>query len=364
MNINVPVEEISPHSFGLLLTRQCPAQCDHCVMRSTPKTLETVDVTTAERYIEAASIIGHNSSLFREKGKMPSIAFSGGDPYIQPKPFKHLIKHATRFGLRSEGATSGFWGRNRKRCFSYLEELKDCGLHHVGLSWDDKHAPYVSAGAIRNIIDAVIAFDMKVTINVLQYQGAIITVDNFWEKLGVSAKQANIYDDKPNILQVRENHYCEVGRGKNHDNLIVDTRRDYTQMDRCDFAIASPVMDWNGDFFCCCGFSNYDFHENLDKSPLFLRNLNRLSVQEIVDIYEDMKHDLMFLMMYLIGPSGFLREVEKDNPDLVVRKKYCGQCDICNELWGNGKILERVPATLERLAAEIHATSVWQRDNA
>jgi hypothetical protein len=215
------------------------------------------------------------------------------------------------------------------------------------------HAPYVEAKAIRNIIDAVIHLNMKVTINVLQYQGSTITTENFWEKLGVSPEQADIYTENPNVLHIRENHYCDVGRGKSRDNLIVDTRRHYTEMDRCDFAIQSPVMDWNGDFFCCCGFSNYDYHESLDKSPLFHRNLNGCSADEIVEAYEEMKHDLLFLMMYLIGPATFLREIEKDNPDLLVRKDYCGQCDVCNELWGNQAVLERIPATLERLATRI-----------
>ncbi len=353
MSLDVPVGDISPHSFGLLMTRQCPAQCDHCVMHSTPKTLETVDVVTAENYIEAAARIGHGSRAFREKGKLPSIAFSGGDPYVQPELFKHLIRHATRMGLRSEGATSGFWGRGRRRCFTYLEELKDCGLHHVGLSWDDMHAPYVAAEAIRNIIDAVIHLDMKLTINVLQYRGSTITVENFWEYLGVSPEQAAAYERSPSILRVRENHYCEVGRGKQHGDVVLDPRRHYTEMDRCDFAIQSPVMDWNGDFFCCCGFSNYDFHESLEESPLKLGNLNGLGVDGMVEVYEAMKHDLLFLLLYLVGPAGFLREILKDNPGLSSRTQYCGQCDVCNELWGNADLLVHAPATLERLARQM-----------
>lgn len=346
------VEDLSPHSFGLLLTRQCPARCDHCVMNSSMKTKETIDLTTAENYIEAASICFRNSRAYKESRSVPTIAFSGGDPYVNPVMFKHLIEHAKECGMRSEGASSGFWGKNIDRARDYLRELQAAGLEHVGLSWDDAHAPHIEGKSILNILEVAAELSVKVTLNVLQYKNAVINTDNFWEKAGASAKKKHKLMTDGNI-HVRNNYYCDVGRGKENDYLQVVGRMPYSMTDRCDFAITSPVMDWNGDFFCCCGFSNYDFDGSLETSPLKYANFVGKSVPEIVECYEELKHDILFLIMCLKGPGALLGEVVKDNPDLKPKEMVCGSCDICNTLFNRKDILECLPGTLERLHKEI-----------
>ena len=87
----------------LLLTYQCPAQCDHCVFESSPHNTATIDPAVARTLIEAAA---------RQKPP-PVLGFSGGEPFLQLRMLRELTNFAVplRWSLAPRLVCDGRQGR-------------------------------------------------------------------------------------------------------------------------------------------------------------------------------------------------------------------------------------------------------------
>ena len=106
------------------LTHRCPLQCPYC---SNPKLLERasaeLDTTTLLRVIEEAADLG-----------VLQVHFSGGEPMAR-KDLSELIRHAAKHDLYSNLITSAVMLDATR-----VTELKDAGLNHVQISFQDASA--------------------------------------------------------------------------------------------------------------------------------------------------------------------------------------------------------------------------------
>jgi hypothetical protein len=107
-----------------------------------------------------------------------------------------------------------------------------------------------------------------------------------------------------------------------------------------------------GFLYPCCGMV---LGEKPEQAGLFIQDsLRDRTVDEIADILEELKRDLFFKILQLLGPYRLLTELKRRNPALALRDQYVGSCDACLEFTNNPLVAEEARAFLaecgERLA--------------
>ena len=117
-------------SLHLLLTYECPSECDHCFVWSGPNarrgTLSIADLRT----------------IFREAGKLGtvnSIFFEGGEPFLYYPILVKGIQMAKREGFEVGVLTNGYWATTLEDALEWLKPLKESEVRDLTVSNDAFH---------------------------------------------------------------------------------------------------------------------------------------------------------------------------------------------------------------------------------
>lgn len=131
--------------LALYFTLACTARCDHCITFAGPKVTRKMSLESAQRVLEMAS---------RTPG-LDGICFTGGENLIHRSEMLTLVRDCTRYGLRSEIISNGFWATNRKAALAFLEPFREAGLERIHISIDRYHLPYVPSRRVHCALDAI-----------------------------------------------------------------------------------------------------------------------------------------------------------------------------------------------------------------
>jgi hypothetical protein len=318
-------------SITILLTYRCPASCDHCVFESSPRNKAKVDVDVARRFIEAAS----------RQSPPPVVGFSGGEPFLRLEEMRELVVFAASHGMISEVISSSAWVRNEAHARTVLSDLAACGMSTYCTSIDRFHTPYVKADRMRIAILAAHEAGMHVILNSqidaeLKRGGKDAVLDYMSGVVDLPVSFLSQFQINPLVT-------TPVGRARNEvDDFVYDPTKDMNE--GCPMATEIVTLSPYGFLYPCCGMV---LGEDPERAGLFIQDdLTERSVEDIAAILHDLKRDLFFKIMQVMGPYRLLTELKRRNPALAIRDRYVGSCDACLEFTNNAEVAQEARAFL------------------
>ena len=160
-------QSMKPKELVIHLTLQCPLRCAHCCVDATMSRSGHLDESAVLAAIDDAALIDG----------LERVSFAGGDPFLHVGIMEAAVRHATARGLRSGAVTSAYWATSSEKALAVLRPLVEAGLDRLTLSYDDAHAPFVSAQKIVDAYEAARTLNIEILISVAVEPGAKITVE-------------------------------------------------------------------------------------------------------------------------------------------------------------------------------------------
>jgi len=142
-------------SVGINFDSKCNARCAHCCVSSSPDATANLD----------DALVDHIVDQLLTQEEVHEIGLTGGEPLIRRRRTMQLIERITSAGKSVSCVTNGFWGVTQRAADRVLGELEEAGLRELTLSYDDFHAPYITSGRIRNILEASRDRRVRVVLN-------------------------------------------------------------------------------------------------------------------------------------------------------------------------------------------------------
>jgi organic radical activating enzyme len=323
----------------LLLTYQCPAQCDHCVFESSPHNTATIDPAVARTLIEAAA---------RQKPP-PVLGFSGGEPFLQLRMLRELTSFASGLGMASEVVSSSAWAKDEAYAAAVLKDLASRGLQSYCTSVDRFHTPFVEGRKMRTALLAARAAGMHVIVNT--QVDALAAKLNGGDVEQYLSRVLDLPSDELREFQINALITTPVGRGRHTD--IGYHYPDKNFREGCPMATEVVTLSPHGLLYPCCGMVVGEQPESAD---LFIQDdLAQRSVDEVEAMLDALKGDLFFRLLQYVGPYNILAEVLRRNPHLRGRSRYTGACDVCLEFTSNPGIAQATRALLQELAQRLQS---------
>lgn len=310
----------------VLLTYACPAACSHCVFESNPSRRETVNPETARRFVEAAA----------RQDPRPTLAFSGGEAFLQLDLMRELTSLASSHGMPSEVISSSGWATNDQRAHRVLSDLYARGMRTYATSIDDYHVAFIDPRKMRRTVETALDIGFNVVIN------SIITKETHGEEVEYVAKLTGLPMETLDKCRVHPFITVPVGRARTNVNEFLYLNKELRE--GCPFATEIITLSPLGFVYPCCGMV---IGEPTSSADLFIQDsLDGKSVDDIAAILEALKRDLFFKLLQIIGPYRLLQELKARNPELATRDHYTGSCDACLEFTANPAIAEAARAFL------------------
>ncbi|MGA2915030.1 MAG: hypothetical protein ABSE89_03295 [Sedimentisphaerales bacterium] len=123
-------------SMGLLLTYQCPAQCEFCYYNCGPEKSGLMSIETA---------ITAWQGLIRIAGEQAKVHITGGEPFLFWQHLQQLLATAAKLSLGPVDIieTNGYWATNRTEITERLKFLNSNNVHKLKISYDPFHSEFV-----------------------------------------------------------------------------------------------------------------------------------------------------------------------------------------------------------------------------
>lgn len=125
------------------LTMGCTFGCAHCY--------EAADEAKLKYKLSPDEILSIIPRIVKEG--IEYMGFNGGEPMLCWDTIKEVAPAANRAGLKLSIFTNGYWATNRNIIHDRLEFLKENGLTHIFVSYDDYHKPFSNYENVKAIIE-------------------------------------------------------------------------------------------------------------------------------------------------------------------------------------------------------------------
>ena len=112
----------------LLLTYQCPFECDHCFVWSSPSQTGTMTVDTVDHIIDEAERLGTIKWIY----------FEGGEAFLYYAILRHGVLRAKQQGFKVGIVTNAYWANSVSDALEWLEPLAG-SIDDLSVSSDNYH---------------------------------------------------------------------------------------------------------------------------------------------------------------------------------------------------------------------------------
>ena len=112
----------------LLLTYECPSECDHCFVWSSPRQTGTLTIARFERILDQAAALGSIEWMY----------FEGGEPFLYFATLRHAVFAAAARGFKVGIVSNAFWANGPEEAIAALSDLRGKVLD-LSLSCDHYH---------------------------------------------------------------------------------------------------------------------------------------------------------------------------------------------------------------------------------
>lgn len=328
-----PIGGIDPETltrqFGrcviVQVTAQCPLECAHCIVESSPTRTEQLSTEALTRLIED---IGRD-------GRTDLVVFSGGEPFLSRTRLITALNTVAAAGLKAGIVTSGSWATTQDRARSVLGSLPLGPLADLAFSADRHHEPFLDMAHVRRGIDAALERDVPVS--------AFICVDGPQDDF-LDRFQALLGAERLARIRLRVTRTHRAGRARTQPGLAsleeqvpLDALPDAPCM-----APAAPSVCPDGRVMACCG----DTVSDPDAwSALTLGQLARDGYGAMLDRADD---SLLIQALRVYGPKYLAQIAEGAGALKNVRADRNNICDICRTAVTDPKALEVIMEHLQR----------------
>lgn len=286
-------------TLGFTLHRKCNAACSICCFESGPNCMEKLDVKRIKEYINESKDIPD----------IKSIAFTGGEAFLEYETLVELIKQSHLAGKEVSIATNGFWANDYSETYKKLEYLKKCGLSFLSLSYDNYHSKFVDAQNIRNILSVCTKLDIPTSLAIVKLKNE--NVGNIIDELG----------DYIYTAAIKVGPCLPVGRAKktfSKDEYVYSID---TCTARCAYG-ANMVVNYDGTIYPCCS-------QVIVNTGLGIGNFKDLSLREAISKLKN--NALLYFLRN--RDMTFFAEYAKKNLKIDVPDKIVNPCELCQLLF-------------------------------
>jgi hypothetical protein len=358
-------------NLALYFTLACTARCDHCITFAGPKVARKMSLEQAEKIIEMAA----------RTPTLDGICFTGGENLIHGQQMLQLVRDCTRYGLRSEIISNGYWATSREAAVALIKPFRDAGLERLHISIDRYHLPYVATKRVHIALDALreLGFFREISCVIDQYYGVEKNL-RYREVMAETAVDPDCWDEdsaqrladglrlswpkelrelvatygfrESDLIWIDEvvaikkqlgtersaalaHHYYRTkillqyqalateGRGRGLVGQVSAFRTEDVPDESCEMVGNTPTITPEGDMFpCCSSWVNFP-HQKLG-------NTSQTSTTEFLAAVED---DPIVLFMRDQGPRALVKFLQDKGHNLPT--EYTHPCHFC------GTVLER-----------------------
>jgi hypothetical protein len=294
----------SPHFTSLLvcITEACRVGCAHCGLIGSARERE-IDAAELRDWVQQACSYG-----------IPSIIFTGGEPFDRPELLRQGVLTASRASVPSAVFTSSVWATSVETAVATLRPLE--GLHHLYLSSDAYHQQRVPYASVHHVIVAADTLQIpEITICITYASDADLrSVRSHYERYG---QRVRLYESR--VIPTPFIHPSL----RDQDPLPEPSRENLESS--C--WLGTPFIQPNGDLFGCHAGA-VGTHGDQRSLPYWLGNLREDSLQTILQAASD-EPGYQYLRTH--GPRGiaWLLEEFPGLPTAVGREAFTGPCDLC-----------------------------------
>ncbi|WP_221931686.1 radical SAM protein [Palleronia caenipelagi] len=302
---------VTPVYLAIHLTYKCPASCSHCCFSSGPDVNDTIDVSTASRAIDEASLIK----------SIKMVGFTGGEPLLYPRELRVLISQAKEYGFQTRIVTSAAWAKNKRKANQILSSLKEAGLDEISLSYDDAHAEFISEESIVNCVRSAVDNGIPIALNVC--------VDESTEISGQSLRALFLNESIDiSAVYIQETLINTTGRAREIDlDRTSDPRR---LVGPCDHVLRGPTVNPFGRILPCCG--TIPFYQGLQIGDM----RNSTVVESISAAFEDP----IINWIAFEGPAAIVECASKNTSNPQMAKDFDSNCEACAALFSRPEVLD------------------------
>lgn len=113
-----------------LLTYQCPYECDHCFVYSSPRAGGTFTLAQVMNVLEEACKLGTVRTVF----------FEGGEPTLFYPLLLEGVRRAREMGFSTGIVTNGYFATSIEDAVLWLKPLREAGIGSINVSDDQFHS--------------------------------------------------------------------------------------------------------------------------------------------------------------------------------------------------------------------------------
>jgi len=323
---------IAPTNVAFHVMYACPLSCAHCCFASSPDRSESLQVQHVKHLMSELADAKDHDDFF---GKLRTIVFTGGEPFLLGKGLVELVSTATSLGFKTQVVTSGYWAKSDVGSARRLSKLKDAGLGGLTLSWDDYHAEFVDASVARRAYQAAKRGGVPVTV------ASVVTEDCYWTGSTINSFFSLGDGDEVRVLESELNltgRAAEVLRGS-------PVRSD-RYLGPCSYVITGPAVNANGNLLACCGAV-----PELDQ---LVAKRSVADVGGIAQALKDVTQSALFQWIYLKGPYDILRWMsERYGVATPSEGDVHGNCEACYILFNSEELRPLIEHAVRERASEI-----------
>ena len=129
---------------GLQLTNRCNLECIHCGSRSSPEE----GLGLSRGWLQ-------DFAYYCKQGGILKLLVTGGEPFVRYDDLIFLLESCREKDIATEVTTNGFWGHDRSRAKTIVDQLVHTGLEALTLSVDGIHSTMITPQCLFNIADVM-----------------------------------------------------------------------------------------------------------------------------------------------------------------------------------------------------------------
>ena len=289
-----------PHILVIFLRRKCTAACRVCCFGCTPKS----SAKLPKRLVH--SVIAQSAGI----KQIHAIAFSGGEPIIDPSEFKELVSAANVSGKRSYVTTNASWAASYEETFELLAFCKKNKLARVRVSPDKYHLEFVPIENINNVLLACQRLGIRSELNFVTLKG---------DKIGsiIDRLDSELWN-----LNISITPCSPVGAAKKNFPSESFIRGDVPITGLKCYEKHAIAIRYNGEVYPCCS-------TQLHSTALSLGNIRAASLEEL---YHKQNLDPVCMYLNIASFDELVKHAEKVGVPLPAR--VWNACELCGIFFG------------------------------
>lgn len=306
--------------LAVTMTNICSAACDMCCFGCSPKGNMTLSNELMKDAIRQAS----------EMKDIRAVGFTGGEPFMVYDQLLECCRYAKSLGLRLTVNTNGFWGRNEKRAYELLRELKEAGVELLSFSADRYHQQYVPLEDLRTALRVTSDVGMLSNVSIME----TVHSDDI-----VQMTEAL----RPEIYQTEITNHPMLPVGKALETVQEEEyiRFFESKEAKCSF-FGMVQLNFDGNYYMCCS--------------QFCREIPRLNLGSARDVkLSDLEQKIASDdYLYVMLRKGFAWYVELARErGFEIPNYLCSPCHCCYYVFRNQELLDAIQDRVKEEAGQL-----------